>query len=272
MNTKKLEIKDLKFENVFNDFSISVEKEGFIVISGPNNCGKTTLIRILNKEISSNNAISLYGTKLEDIKVTEISSILKTIIPKEITFFQNTIEEELKNQLEESNLKKEIKEKLKAFKLNKISTKSVDNLNDEDIIRYQILDALLNYPKILIIDDISPYFNKKELIELVTLIKKDCDENKITLIMTTNNMNIALLSDYMYVMSDSLILLEGKPLEVLEKDNILNKLGIDLPFMMDLSVKLRDYDLIQDIELDMDRMVDILWKWNSLTIAIKKVS
>ena len=264
MNTKKSEIKDLKFENVFNDFSISVEKDEFIVISGPNNCGKTTLIRMINKEISSNNAISLYGTKLEDIKVTELSNFVKTIIPKEVTFFQNTIEEELKiqldNDIETKDIQKKIKDKLKEFKLNKISTESVESLKADDIIRYQIVEALVTNPKMIIIDDISPYFNKKEIIEIISLIKKHCNENDITLIITTNNMDIALLSDYMYVMSDSLILLEGKPLEVLEKDNILNKLGIDLPFMMDLSVKLRDYDLIQDIELDMDRMVDILWK------------
>mgnify|MGYP002511220483 CR=1 FL=1 len=57
MNTKKLEIKDLKFENVFNDFSISVEKEGFIVISGPNNCGKTTLLKYIYNEIKDNKFI-----------------------------------------------------------------------------------------------------------------------------------------------------------------------------------------------------------------------
>ena len=49
-------------------------------------------------------------------------------------------------------------------------------------------------------------------------------------------------------------------MEVLEKDNILNKLGLRLPFMVDLSVKLKDYDLIKDIELNKNRMVDILWK------------
>ena len=40
---------------------------------------------------------------------------------------------------------------------------------------------------------------------------------------------------------------------------VLNKSGIRLPFMVDLSVKLRDYDLIDDVELDMDRMIDTLW-------------
>ena len=33
-----------------------------------------------------------------------------------------------------------------------------------------------------------------------------------------------------------------------------------MPFMMDLAVKLRDYALLEDIELNKDRMVDILWK------------
>lgn len=264
MNTNKLVIKDLKYKNVFNDFSISIEKEGFIIISGPNNCGKTTLIRMINKEIYSNNSISLYGNKLEDIKITEISSIVKTIIPKEITFFQQTIEEELNNQLDRMFQKEEkqkiIKEYIKQFKLNKVSTKSVEILSEEEIIRFQIVEALINSPKMLIIDELTPYFNKKDLIELITSIKEICKNNNITFIMMTNNMDIALLCDHIYVFSDSLILLEGSPLEVLEKDNVLNKLGIDLPFMMDLSVKLRDYDLIKDIELDMDRMVDLLWK------------
>ena len=54
--------------------------------------------------------------------------------------------------------------------------------------------------------------------------------------------------------------LKGTPLEVLKHDNIINKIGLDVPFMVDLSVKLKDYDLIDGIELDQDRMLDILWK------------
>ena len=30
--------------------------------------------------------------------------------------------------------------------------------------------------------------------------------------------------------------------------------------MIDLSVKLRDYELIKDIETDYDRMIEALWK------------
>ena len=78
--------------------------------------------------------------------------------------------------------------------------------------------------------------------------------------MTTNNLCDTLNTDYLYILNEGEVYLEGEPLEILEKDNILNKIGLDIPFMIDLSVKLRDYDLIENIELDKNRMVDILWK------------
>lgn len=77
--------------------------------------------------------------------------------------------------------------------------------------------------------------------------------------MATINLNITINTDYIYVLNNSEIVLEGEPLSVLEKDNILNKVGLELPFMLDLSVKLRDYDLLKKTELDIDRMVDTLW-------------
>lgn len=77
--------------------------------------------------------------------------------------------------------------------------------------------------------------------------------------MTTNDLNDTLVSDYIYIISNSTLVLEGNPMEVLQKDNSLNKLGLSIPFMIDLSVKLRDYDVVKEIELDQDRMVDKLW-------------
>ena len=46
----------------------------------------------------------------------------------------------------------------------------------------------------------------------------------------------------------------------LQEEKILTRLGLSLPFMIDLSLKLKFYDLLDDIVLDSDRMVDILWK------------
>ena len=91
-------------------------------------------------------------------------------------------------------------------------------------------------------------------------ILKDYQKDDLTIIMVTSNLEEALKTDYMYVISESNILIEGKPIEIIQKDNIMNKAGLNLPFMIDLSVKLRDYDLVNVIEQDQERMVELLWK------------
>lgn len=264
MNSNCIEILSLNYLNIFNNFSIAIEKEKFITISGSNNCGKTTLIRIIDGQIPISNSIILYGKPYESYKVTDIAEIIQTIIPLEITAFQNTLEDELSYQITENVTKSEknklIKAIAKEFKITKLLTKSVDNLKNNEKIYFQIALALIKNPKILVIDDLSPYFNKQELIKITEILKKYNQDKKTTIIMITSVLDCNLYSDYSYILDQGKIILEGNHNEVLERDNILNKAGLNLPFMIDLSVKLRDYDLIKNIELDMDRLVDILWK------------
>ena len=99
----------------------------------------------------------------------------------------------------------------------------------------------------------------EEMIAIIEVLKTYQSEN-LTIIMVTSNLEEALITDYMYVISESNILIEGSPLEIVQKDNIMNKAGLNLPFMVDLSVKLRDYDLVKVIEQDQERMVELLWK------------
>ena len=82
----------------------------------------------------------------------------------------------------------------------------------------------------------------------------------MTIILTTSSLTETLFSDYLYIINESTIILEGEPLSVLVKDNILNRIGLEVPFMIDLSVKLQDYNLLTTTELDMERMVEELWK------------
>lgn len=263
MNNNCIEIIGLKYLKIFEDFSVAFEKEKFLTISGENNCGKTSLIRIIDGQVPILNTILLYGKKYEEYSITEINSLIKTVIPLELTKTQNTIEEELLYQLTPNTTKEEKQKKVKdiskLFKLTKFLTRTVDNLSVELTIRLQLALAFISNAKIILIDDLSPYFSKKELLDITKTLKEINEKEKTTIIMITSQLECNLLSDYTYIISNGEVVIEGYPMEVLEKDNIINKAGLNLPFMMDLSVKLRDYDLIKQIELDMDRLVDTLW-------------
>lgn len=264
MSKNIIEVISLTYKNIFENFSIGIEQNKFISISGPNNCGKTTLLRILDRQIECLNTITINDIKIEDYKITDLSPLIKTIIPKEIIFINNTVEEELNFYLEQTIFSKEERQKkykkiIKDFKLTKILSKELKCLTDKEIIKLQLATSLLTSPKILLVDDIGIYFDKKEMQESINILK-DYQKDDLTIIMVTSNLEEALKTDYMYVISESNILIEGKPIEIIQKDNIMNKAGLNLPFMIDLSVKLRDYDLVNVIEQDQERMVELLWK------------
>lgn len=265
MSKNIIEIIDLSYKDIFNGLSIAIEENKFISLTGPNNCGKTTLLRILDRQIDVFNSIVVNDIKLEKYKITDLSPLIKTVIPKEIIFINNTVEEEINFYLEQTTLTKEEKNKryqkiIKEFKLNKLLEKELKSLEDGEIVKLQLVLSLIVKPQILLLDNIGIYYNKKDMLDILNILKEYQEQEKITIIMVTNNLEETLFTDYIYVISDSNILIEGKPLDVIQKDNVMNKAGLNLPFMVDLSVKLRDYDLVKEIEQDKERMVELLWK------------
>lgn len=62
------------------------------------------------------------------------------------------------------------------------------------------------------------------------------------------------------ILDEGKIIKEGDILTVLNDDSMLNKLGFRLPFMIDLSLKLKYYNLVDKIILNQKEMVEMLWK------------
>lgn len=263
---KIIEVKNLNYKTIFQDFNLNLEKEKFIALAGANNSGKTTLIKMIGSLISTKKSIYYNDTPIEEINKKELFSEIGVILLEDkIRFIYSSVEEELFNILE--NLPIEQKEKTKRYqkiiKLLKIENNLTDNPNDlNGINKVKLLLAitLISIPKVILIDNICSITTKKETKEILKILKNLNKKEKITIIMTTNNLDEVIETDYLYILEKGKIAMEGIPLEVLKKDNKLNKLGLSIPFMIDLSVKLNDYDVINAIETDMDRMVDILWK------------
>ncbi len=240
--TKIIEINNFSDDNLFENLSLSIEKNKMTCISGSNSCGKTTLIRVLNRDIITDNDILINKIHINDYTVSDYANLIQAVIPFEIVFNKNRVDEEIKN--------KELIKKLK------IKENNIKLLNNKEIILTQLAIAIDNKPKILLLDNIFIYFNDKEKKDLFKILK----DLKITIIYSTIDLNDSLYADRLYIINDKKIVLEGIPLEVLERDNIINKAGLNLPFMIDLSVKLKDYELLDSIILDKKRMVNALWK------------
>lgn len=267
MKNNVIEIDNLSLPYAFQNFNLSIERNKFTAITGSNSCGKTTLIKCILGHIFTDNTIYIFSQQLEYYRITELNIIIKSIIPGEYFFTEETPLQELKFSLNNSELlygikQKKIKDIIKSLKLTKIQNKNINELSETEKIKVQLAKHLLQEPKILLLDDIFLGLKREDKETIFNVLRAYQEKMDLTLIMTTSNLEDCLNCDYIYVIDKNTIVLEGKAAEVLEKDNILNRVGLELPFIIDLSVKLRDYDLINqiDISMDIDRMVEQLWK------------
>ena len=77
-----IEIDNFNFKNLFNNLSLEIKENTFYTISGSNNCGKTTLMKILNNDIKGNfDNIKIFNKNINDFKIDEYSKIVQTIFP-----------------------------------------------------------------------------------------------------------------------------------------------------------------------------------------------
>ncbi len=257
-----LSVKNLTYKNLFSNLTIDFKSNNFNIISGPNSSGKTTLIKLLSKKLPSTKEIIYDNELLEKYNSSKIYNLFQTILADENYYFKQTTVENIinstinkkDNNVNVINLSKKL---LIILRLNKHIKDNPNNLEISTKLKLRLLLALIVKPKYLLIDNLTAYLDEEEKDTILTLLKELSTE--ITIILTTNNLDDTLYANYLYIIK-SKVQLEGKPLEVLAQDNTLNKLGLSLPYMVDLSVKLKDYDLIKEIELDWNKLVNELWK------------
>lgn len=250
-------LQDFCYEDLFKDLNLFIVKNKITVISGANNCGKTLLIRILNREIVTSNTVLINQAEMNQYTIEEYSKLVQCIIPLEITYEQPTLEEEM---FYYNDNKEEIEKTIKGLKLKRSIHKKIKDLTTKEIVLSQIAIALIKKSSIILLDNIRMYLTEKETKEVIEFLKKQQNEREITVVITTIHLEESLLADYLYIIGNKSVALEGQPIEVLQNDNKINKLGLSLPFMIDLSVKLKDYDLIKEVEIDKNRMIEKLWK------------
>ena len=257
-----LNVNNVHFGESLRDISMYIDKNTITSIAGSNNSGKTILLKIIGRIFDTNANIVFDGKNIYDYKLTDYIKFVSVIIPKEITFIENTLEEELIIEANEYNedAKSKIDYLVSGLKIKKMLTKNINQLTTKELILSQIALSLVNDKKLLLIDNIEYYFNNNELKKINSFLKSYIKDFGLTVLYTTTNLNQTLYSDYLYVIDKGKVILRGEPKTVLQNDNTINKAGLDVPFMIDLSVKLRDYDLINKIILDKESLVEEIWK------------
>lgn len=145
---------------------------------------------------------------------------------------------------------------VKSLKIKDLFNYDFDTLSYGEKQLIQISKALsTDLDTIILVDAISciSSINKEKILKYIKNIK-----NK-TIIYITNNKEDIIYTDN-FILYDNEVILNDKLNNVLESEKEFKSAGFNLPFMSDLSLKLKYYNLVNKPITSMDRMVNKLWK------------
>ena len=130
------------------------------------------------------------------------------------------------------------------------------DLTKIDELKLKILASLNTTKTVFVFFDVLTYLDKdfkERLIRYLIL-------NKKRIINYTTDIEETLLLDYLVVLHENKIIMEGKKELVLQEEKILKKLGFNLPFIVELSNGLKYYGVIDKVYFNNEELVNVLWK------------
>ena len=227
--------KHFKNETALNNISFNLKYKETLGILGPNGSGKSTTIGILlglikassgDVVIDNININSKHRTRILE-KINFASPY--TELPKRLSVKQNLeIYARLYNVVD---IKKRLEEIFEYFNLEKLLNKKVGELSSGQKTRVSLAKALLNKPKLLLLDEPTASLDPvtaEFLREFIINYKK---KNDISIIFSSHNMvEVERLCDQILFLRKGRILLKGTVVDILSKNkkSNLQKIYFDL--------------------------------------------
>lgn len=261
-----IQIEQLDYNPLFSNFHLEVKKGTYLSLVGRNGCGKSILVKIILGLISVDGKILIDGFQLNKKNKRQIRKKIGVVFENpNRNFVAETAREEFTTFLRnigcsESKIQKQIATVVAQFPIEDLLDCSISSLSGGEKQLVALALAVIHNPSILILDDAFSMLDGITKEKMLKWLKKLNREQKVTILQITNDMEDTLYGNEIAVLDQGKILLQGKKLEVFKEEKLLLQAGLELPFMASLSLKLKFYDLVDDVILDMDKMVNGLWK------------
>lgn len=223
---------------IFDKFSCNISSNMISAIIGASGSGKSTMLDLLDGLVACSNGSILIGSyKVSDSVRKKIGYL-----------FQNP-----HDQIFNSSVYMEIEFGLKSFKCCNVDFKireaiKLVGLDDSYLSRnpYKLsngerrkvaLASVLAYdPDILILDEPTIGLDNKGKIELMRLLKDLKKIHNKTIIIVSHDINfLHKFVDYVYLLKDGRIYLEGNKYDVLSNEDAMNECGLIVPNVLHFS-------------------------------------
>ena len=210
-----------KFDDtlVLDDLCLSVRENSFVTLLGPSGCGKTTTLRIIGGFESPDTGNVIFAGN-DITRLPPNKRQLNTVFQKYALFPHMSIAENIAFGLKikkkpKSYIDDKIRYALKLVNLDGFEHRSVDSLSGGQQQRIAIARAIVNEPKVLLLDEPLGALDLKLRQDMQYELIRLKNELGITFIYVTHDQEEALtMSDTIVVMNQGYIQQMGSPEQI----------------------------------------------------------
>jgi len=220
---KIIELKNITMEyegeQVLKGISLDIHDKEFVTLLGPSGCGKTTTLRIVGGFITPDSGDVFFGGKRVN-DVPPYKRPVNTVFQKYALFPHLNVYENVAFGLRlkktpEAEVARRVGEMLELVDLKGYDKRGVNQLSGGQQQRIAIARALINNPKVLLLDEPLGALDLKLRKEMQIELKKIQQRMEITFIYVTHDQEEALtMSDTVVVMKDGTIQQIGTPQDI----------------------------------------------------------
>ena len=206
-------------KTVLDDINLYIRKGEFVTLLGPSGCGKTTLLRILaGFETPDSGVVELEG---HDIAGTPPHlRPLNTVFQRYALFPHLDVYDNIAfglklKKIPEEQIQQRVRKVLKLVAMSDYEERNVDTLSGGQQQRIAIARAIVNQPKVLLLDEPLAALDLKMRKDMQIELKEMHRKLGITFIYVTHDQEEALtLSDTIAVMNEGHIQQIGTPADI----------------------------------------------------------
>lgn len=204
---------------VVEDINLQIKKGEFVTFLGPSGCGKTTTLRMIaGFEVPTKGMVLLNNRNINDIPPNKRP--INTVFQRYALFPHLNVEDNIAFGLKlkyysKAQIAKKVKDVLEVVDLEGFEKRKISTLSGGQQQRIAIARAIINEPKVLLLDEPLGALDLKMRKEMQLELKNMHDRLGITFIYVTHDQEEALtMSDKIVVMADGVIQQIGTPEDI----------------------------------------------------------
>lgn len=204
---------------VLDNLNLDIKKNEFLTLLGPSGCGKTTTLKIIaGFKHADSGEVLFENQNINDLPPYERH--VNTVFQKYALFPHMNVYENIAfglriKKMDKKTIDKKVKEMLKLVALEGYEKRNVEELSGGQQQRIAIARALVNEPKVLLLDEPLGALDLKLRQEMQRELKKIQQQLGITFIFVTHDQEEALtMSDTIVVMNKGKIQQMGSPEDI----------------------------------------------------------